>query len=236
MMVIEFSMKYTKTWLLVLLMVSQNASAILIDGIDWLLADVDSGNNLSAQDIRGILEPDGSCPTGSTCIVNGENVSGYTWASADEVWDMMQEVLSFSEPSSPGYSQLNTTGSSVDPLIYDTLPIDPSEEYSYYRYYYCGYGYCGRFYRFDRYAGLTNTILSDSGRYLVLEYLDYRPSSYSTYSDYVTSYSYDDNYRNHSVGAWFRQSATVPEPSSLALMLTGTVGLIAVRRRKKSSE
>ncbi len=202
-------------YLLITFIFTANANAIIVGDKDWL--QVPTTNNYSWSDIDTIFDTTtGQCDVAGcmlTAITGGASgsvdLTGYSWASNNEVNELLKAYT-----GGTGLSSLNPVTSlylapnGLDSFFADFTPT--------------------RFYTFDEIRGWTRDSTSGSGH--EIQFYNIKDN---TSDDAVVLTSTHKDAWGTNFGGWFYRSASVPEPSVLALMAIGFLGIGAARKLKK---
>jgi hypothetical protein len=187
---------------------------VTVDGTKW--AQVDLFRNVSWNTWNAAC-PAGACIPGSS--VGGYDMTGWTWASAAQVIGLFEFVSGLTADATPDGGVVQELNSIWAPeLLTMFRPTSTS--------YWFGHRYI---------AGLISTDSNDTewdrggvaslGDLKAQDRIDYGKTDDDAIVKRVAAY--------HN-GAWVVQSASIPEPSTLAIFGLGLMGL-ALRRFKKQS-
>lgn len=172
---------------------------------EW--AQVDLFYGLSWFEINGVC-PAGNC---DSRILNGYDMTGWTWATASQVGDFLFEPYGV-PPGSPSYD-----GSVADYLQFLSVTGFRTGIYS----------------SSEGVAGWN----SDFNTVFIVDFpVDFGGESVVTVSDNGSKWenriAFATGNTNDGRGAWMYRAATVPEPSTLAILALGMLGLSARRFKK----
>lgn len=97
---------FTHFFALILITASYPAHAVVIDGKDW--APMRSLGNVSYQTLDAYFDTGTGRCDHDDCVINGFDVSDYTWASYDDVRLMFESYLGVAIPIDPSTTLGNT--------------------------------------------------------------------------------------------------------------------------------
>jgi hypothetical protein len=181
-----------------------DSNTVIVGDKEW--AQVDLFYGLSWNEINGVC-PNGICGSG---ILNSYDMTGWTWATASQVGDFLFEP--FGVP--PGSSSYD--GSLADYLQFLSVT-----------------GFRTGIYLSSQGVAGWN---SDFNSFFLDFQLDFGGESVVTVSDNGSKWenrmAFTPGDTNDGRGAWMYRAATVPEPSTLAILALGMLGLSARRFKK----
>lgn len=203
---------------LMLLVLPFQAGAVMVGGNDWL--QVTATTYFSWNQMDSIFNTtNGQCDVTDCILGTGSsavNLTGYTWASNADVDSMIQMLNGgIGLPSLTSNSSVSAGVNGLDSLF-------------------------AAFTRTWSSANTEQIVAWTRNNSFGLGYSDYisvvrfRGRSDNLNDSYGLNTQYDANYRNYSFGGWFYKSASVPEPSTLALLSLGFIGIGAARKLNKN--
>ena len=188
-----------------------SADIVTVNGIEW--AQVDLFIDLSWSQIN-LACPGGVCA--GTTQLNGFDMTGWTWATAQEVGD---ELFSEISPHPAGIAQYTEENSLWAPATFDIVGFRPTFENQVFRYV---FGYSSQEYPLD-----TTTVY--------FPFIQTAKTLTGTLDIADTSARGNKTDVQDDLGAWFfRPAAPVPEPSTMLLLVIALLGVAGVHRKIKS--
>ncbi len=194
-----------------------SAHAVIIGNKNWLqIADT---GGYSYNDINGVFSQTTGLCDASSCQLGGIDLTEYTWASNDDVNNLLASVtgLSFSSFTDDG-GLVGTTLNTTDPIFTLFTPT------------FTGIPPFGVITEAQYVGGYTRTGNGSDGTTIeIINYFD------PTIADRVAFEMHFDPTRNLAeIGGWF-YTAAVPIPPAIYLFFSGFLSLLYVARKNKRS-
>jgi hypothetical protein len=183
------------------------AQAIVVGNKDWM--QVATISSITPNELYLIFSGShGECVIGN-CMLGSINMTGYVWASFDDVLDLVNTLTDFAIPHRADITTYGNTNSAdtIFQIFSPTIEIN-------------GVRIIEGIFRAYTYPSL------DNGSITIYDYNDG-----TTIDKASVNFTYDRYVSYSNVGGWFYKPLQVPEPGTLSLFISGIIGLLFVSRK-----